>query len=95
MLFFLRADSSLPLCQGNPMPKPAHLERHYSQDEVADLIGVHVITIKRACKRRELTFYKVGRSVRIPQSAIDEWLASQEVRASQANAARSPVAPRP
>ena len=68
-----------------------HIEHHYSQDEVADLIGVHVITIKRACKRRELTFYKIGRSVRIPQSAIDEWLASQEVRASHGPAARSPV----
>lgn len=60
-----------------------NIEQHYSQDEVAALVGVHVITIKRACKRRELTFYKIGRSVRIPQSAIDEWLASQEVRARQ------------
>jgi excisionase family DNA binding protein len=64
------------------MPKPAALERHYTQDELADALGVHVVTIKRACKAGELSFYRLGRAVRIPQSAVDDWLARKRVPAN-------------
>lgn len=64
------------------MVKTTQLERHYTQDELAELLGVHVITIKRACKRGDLSFYKLGRSVRIPQSAVEDWLARKRVSAN-------------
>lgn len=56
-----------------------YMEQQYTQDELAESLGVHVVTVKRACKRGELSFYRFGRAVRIPQSAVDDWLARNRV----------------
>jgi len=42
--------------------------------EAADQLGVHVLTVRRAIARGELRAVRVGRAVRIPVKALDEFL---------------------
>jgi excisionase family DNA binding protein len=50
------------------------IERHYRPAEVAELLGIHVETLRRLALRREIRFVWVGRDRRYPESAIAEFL---------------------
>lgn len=57
------------------------IERHYTVQQVADLIGVHPETIRREAARGHLRSIRIGRELRFAESAVIEWLASKEVAA--------------
>lgn len=52
------------------------LEQHYTPDEIADKLHVSPSTVLRECRAGRLRSFVVpgGRSRRIPESAITEWL---------------------
>lgn len=49
-------------------------QRHYSTQELADLLRVHPETIRRAAARGELRSVRVGSERRYPESAVRDWL---------------------
>jgi excisionase family DNA binding protein len=50
------------------------LETYYTIGEVAEQLNIHHHTVRRACSTGELPHKRVGRSIRIPKSAIEKWL---------------------
>jgi excisionase family DNA binding protein len=50
------------------------LETYYTIREVAEHLNLHHNTVRRACWCGELPYKRVGRTVRIPKSAIEKWL---------------------
>jgi excisionase family DNA binding protein len=57
----------------------ANLERHYSADEAAKLIGMPKRRLWDLCRQEKLRHVRVGRSVLIPESALKEFLAARTV----------------
>ncbi len=47
----------------------------YTAEEVAQILRVHLRTIHRMIKRGELEAFTVDREYRIPQSALDDYIA--------------------
>ncbi len=50
-------------------------EHIYTAEEVARILRVHLRTIHRMIKRGELEAFTVDREYRIPQSALDDYIA--------------------
>lgn len=67
--------------------KPA-IEKHYSTEEAAALMGVSERTVQRLCADREITWTDMGRRgdrrIRIPESSLAAFLASRTQRARKA-----------
>ena len=53
--------------------------------EAAEYLSVHVRTIYRLAKNREIPGRKVGGSWRFKKDALDEWLSLRENPSSQGN----------
>lgn len=60
------------------MPKPPTVERLYSQEQIADMFGLHVCTIIRARRAGELRAVKFGRAVRLRESDVLAWIQANE-----------------
>lgn len=59
------------------------LARYLTTAEVADVLNVRVEYVTKLCRRGDLPgAFKVGRSLRIPESAIRQYVASCERAAS-------------
>jgi excisionase family DNA binding protein len=56
--------------------EPVRLERHLTVTEVADLLGTTERFPRRLISERRIRFVRVGRHVRIPESAVRELLAA-------------------
>lgn len=50
------------------------IERHYKTRELADLLGLHPETIRRAAQRGQLDSVRIGLDRIYPESAIECWL---------------------
>lgn len=55
------------------------MDRLLDVQEVAEVLGTGVRFPRRLIEERRITFVKVGRYVRIPQSAVDEYIAANTV----------------
>ncbi|MFJ6459932.1 excisionase family DNA-binding protein [Streptomyces sp. NPDC091387] len=55
------------------------MERLLSVDQVAELLGTTVRFPRRLIEERRITFVKVGRHVRIPESAVAAFIAANTV----------------
>ncbi|MFI5976705.1 helix-turn-helix domain-containing protein [Streptomyces sp. NPDC051452] len=55
------------------------MDRLLDVQEVAEVLGTGVRFPRRLIEERRITFVKVGRHVRIPQSAVDEYIAANTV----------------
>ncbi|WP_367321794.1 excisionase family DNA-binding protein [Streptomyces sp. HUAS ZL42] len=55
-------------------------DRYLSVDEVAELLGTSARFPRRLIEERRIRYVKVGRHVRIPQSAVDEYIAARTVQ---------------
>lgn len=56
------------------------IEPHYSAEEIADRLGVSISTVYRHMAARRLHSVKAGRSRRVPESALHEWLNGDDGR---------------
>jgi excisionase family DNA binding protein len=61
------------------------IERHYKTRELAELLGLHPETIRRAAQRGELESVRIGLDRIYSESAVQRWL--------DANRERAPIAP--
>jgi excisionase family DNA binding protein len=52
------------------------IERHYKTRELAERLGVHPETIRRAAQRGELESIRIGLDRIYAESAINRWLAA-------------------
>lgn len=55
------------------------MERLLNVQEVAELLGTTVRFSRRLIEERRITFVKVGRHVRIPERAIEAYVAANTV----------------
>ncbi|MFG7944865.1 helix-turn-helix domain-containing protein [Streptomyces cacaoi] len=55
-------------------------DRYLNVDQVAELLGTTPRFPRRLIAERRITFVKVGRHVRIPESALAEYLAAHTVQ---------------
>ena len=67
-------------------------ERYLSVDQVAEVLGTTVRFPRRLIEERRITYVKVGRHVRIPESALQEFIASNTVQPRRRGAVRWGVA---
>ncbi|GAA3856817.1 helix-turn-helix domain-containing protein [Streptomyces sedi] len=58
-------------------------DRYLSVDQVAERLGTTVRFPRRLIAERRITFVKVGRHVRIPESALTAYLEANTVRPIQ------------
>jgi excisionase family DNA binding protein len=58
------------------------IERHYKTREVAELLGLHPETIRRAAQRGQLDSVRIGLDRIYPESAIQCWLETNRERAA-------------
>lgn len=54
-------------------------DRYLSVDQVAEMLGTSVRFPRRLIAERRITFVKVGRHVRIPESAVDAYITEHTV----------------
>ncbi|WNM35121.1 excisionase family DNA-binding protein [Streptomyces sp. Li-HN-5-11] len=54
-------------------------ERYLSVDQVAEILGTTVRFPRRLIEERRITYVKVGRHVRIPESAVRDFVAANTV----------------
>lgn len=54
-------------------------ERYLNVDQVAELLGTTVRFPRRLIEERRITYVKVGRHVRIPESAVRAFIAANTV----------------
>lgn len=57
------------------------IERHYKTRELADLLGLHPETIRRAAQRGQLDSIRIGLDRIYAESAIHRWLEANRERA--------------
>ncbi|WAZ23032.1 excisionase family DNA-binding protein [Streptomyces cinnabarinus] len=55
------------------------IDRHLSVDQVAELLGTTARFPRRLIEERRIRYVKVGRHVRIPESAVEEFIRSRTV----------------
>ncbi|MDX3619623.1 excisionase family DNA-binding protein [Streptomyces europaeiscabiei] len=55
------------------------IDRYLSVDQVAELLGTTARFPRRLIEERRIRYVKVGRYVRIPESALREYLAARTV----------------
>jgi excisionase family DNA binding protein len=56
------------------------VERHYTYREIAELLSLSERTVRRLIDRCELRHIRVGRAVRVPASALEQYVESVTVR---------------
>ncbi|MPY58501.1 helix-turn-helix domain-containing protein [Streptomyces spongiae] len=54
-------------------------DRYMSVDQVAELLGTTTRFPRRLIEERRITYVKVGRHVRIPESAVQDFIAANTV----------------
>ncbi|MFH9977816.1 excisionase family DNA-binding protein [Streptomyces sp. NPDC017179] len=54
-------------------------ERYLSVDQVAEILGTTIRFPRRLIEERRITYVKVGRHVRIPESAVREFISANTV----------------
>ncbi|MBP5892559.1 helix-turn-helix domain-containing protein [Streptomyces scabiei] len=54
-------------------------DRYMSVDQVAELLGTTIRFPRRLVEERRIRFVKLGRHVRIPESAVREFIAANTV----------------
>ncbi|WP_432194489.1 excisionase family DNA-binding protein [Streptomyces sp. bgisy027] len=54
-------------------------DRYLSVDQVAELLGTSARFPRRLIEERRIRYVKVGRHVRIPESAVAEFISSRTV----------------
>jgi excisionase family DNA binding protein len=64
------------------------MDRTFTRDEAADYLNIGTRTVDREIERGRLEAFKIGRCVRIRQSACDRFLAAMPSKSS-----RGPVLP--
>ncbi len=52
------------------------IERHYKTRELAELLGIHPETIRRAAQRGQLESVRIGLDRIYAESAVQSWLAA-------------------
>lgn len=62
------------------------IERHYKTRELAELLGLHPETIRRAAQRGELESVRIGMDRIYAESAVERWLDGNRDRAAAAAA---------
>jgi len=62
------------------------IERHYKTRELAELLGLHPETIRRAAQRGELESIRIGMDRIYAESAVKRWLDGNRDRATAAAA---------
>ncbi|MEU4032575.1 excisionase family DNA-binding protein [Streptomyces collinus] len=67
-------------------------ERYLSVDQVAEVLGTTVRFPRRLIEERRITYVKVGRHVRIPESAVRAFIRANTVEPRRRVAARRGVA---
>ncbi|MFE4549396.1 helix-turn-helix domain-containing protein [Streptomyces sp. NPDC056785] len=67
-------------------------ERYLSVDQVAEVLGTTVRFPRRLIEERRITYVKVGRHVRIPESAVREFIAANTVQPRRQGSGRWGVA---
>ncbi|MFF2362314.1 excisionase family DNA-binding protein [Streptomyces sp. NPDC058122] len=67
-------------------------ERYLSVDQVAEVLGTTVRFPRRLIEERRITYVKVGRHVRIPESAVREFIAANTVEPRRRGSALRAVA---
>lgn len=60
------------------------IERHYKTRELADLLGLHPETIRRAAQRGQLESVRIGLDRIYAESAVLGWLEGNRDRAAAA-----------
>lgn len=63
-------------------------DRYLSVDQVAELLGTSARFPRRLIAERRITFVKVGRHVRIPESAVDAYITEHTVEPIMVRATR-------
>lgn len=66
-------------------------ETYYTVKEAAEILKVHPMTLYRAIEQSRITSLKIGRMIRIPESAFDEFLHPAKPPAPQPQQWRAPV----
>ncbi|CAL9315939.1 excisionase family DNA-binding protein [Streptomyces sp. SudanB52_2052] len=67
-------------------------ERYLNVDQVAELLGTTVRFPRRLIEERRITYVKVGRHVRIPESAVREFIKANTVQPRRRGAFRGVAA---
>ncbi|MCX5169043.1 helix-turn-helix domain-containing protein [Streptomyces antibioticus] len=67
-------------------------ERYLSVDQVAEVLGTTVRFPRRLIEERRITYVKVGRHVRIPESAVRAYIAANTVQPRRRGSALRGVA---
>ncbi|MFJ4519739.1 excisionase family DNA-binding protein [Streptomyces sp. NPDC088810] len=67
-------------------------ERYLTVDQVAEALGTTVRFPRRLIEERRITYVKVGRHVRIPESAVRDFIAANTVEPRRRVPARRGVA---
>ncbi|MFF7223146.1 helix-turn-helix domain-containing protein [Streptomyces massasporeus] len=67
-------------------------ERYLSVDQVAEVLGTTVRFPRRLIEERRITYVKVGRHVRIPESAVREFIEANTVQPRRRGSALRGVA---
>lgn len=62
------------------------IERHYKTRELAELLGLHPETIRRAAQRGQLESVRIGLDRIYAESAVQGWLETNRDRAAAAAA---------
>lgn len=52
-------------------PDPSKYEKFYTVREVADILDVSMMTVYRLVRQKHMVSIRVGRSYRIPESAVN------------------------
>ncbi|MGV9703047.1 helix-turn-helix domain-containing protein [Streptomyces sp. NPDC003483] len=63
-------------------------DRYLSVEQVAELFGTSARFPRRLIAERRITFVKVGRHVRIPESAVDAYITEHTVEPITVRASR-------
>lgn len=57
-------------------------DRLYTREEAAEVLNVTLRFVTRCVQERRIRYVRIGRMVRIPKSALDEFLCKHDVPAS-------------
>lgn len=64
------------------------IERHYKTRELAELLGLHPETVRRAAQRGQLDSVRIGLDRIYPESAIQCWLETNRDRVAMVSLGR-------
>ena len=73
------------------MGNKAMSEKYYTVKEAAEILKVSPMTIYRAVELAQISVLRIGRTIRIPECAFDEFLHPAKPPAPQPQQWRAPV----